>query len=377
MKLLLVVLVVFIKSSYAPFPEEHPYNWVNPYIEPWWKTLEKQDQEEVFQNWKLVEPYMSALARWKDRWERQIEANTKTIQTGVVAYASRLDELRKALLGKEDVPPKPGYPDYWPSEEDWLTEEETRNSGKAQVAWEDFQAAFQHALHLKLSEDRARYQKLLEVMRLIKWKTEAKKAAIKNSRDEIAARLKKLTESQEEYSPKNFDIRELMLEKIAEFREKGNELLWKLQGKKEEITDVKKNLWWKIDEKRDEVKGKIDEKVEQLNGRKEALLWKIDNTKNEIKEEVKDKIKKIMDKEEELLWKIGNTKDKVKGQVGEKLEKLNDRKEELLWKIDNTKETVKEEIGHKLGKLKKRFEDGKEKIKSKLWQEDEKSEEEW
>jgi len=349
-------LMIFVKSSFAPFPAQHPYNWANPYIDPWWETLEKPAKEEIYKDWKVVEPYMKALWRWKDRWERQIQADTKTIKTGVVAYASRLDELKKTLLGKEDVPDKLGYPDYWPSEEDWLKEEETRYSSKAQVAWEDFQAAFQHALHLRLSEDRARYQKMLEVMKLIKWKGEAKKAAISNARDEIVARLKKLTEPQEEYS--DFDFREFMLKKIEEFRDKKNDLLWKIQEKNEDITDKKNELLWKLKEKN-----------EDITDIKKELWWKIDNKK----EEVEELVEKLKDKKEKLLWEIDNNKDDVKEKIADKIEEFKDKKEDLLWQIEKDKENVKEVIGQKLAELKEKIEDKKENIESKLWQE----EEEW
>ncbi len=42
---LVVTLVHLPSPSFAPFPETHPLNFANPWIEPWWQRLDKNEQK--------------------------------------------------------------------------------------------------------------------------------------------------------------------------------------------------------------------------------------------------------------------------------------------------------------------------------------------
>ena len=45
----------------APFPETHPYSFLNPVIDPWWAQLDKETQMSIYQLWERHEPSLFAL----------------------------------------------------------------------------------------------------------------------------------------------------------------------------------------------------------------------------------------------------------------------------------------------------------------------------
>ena len=45
MRFSLLLASVFVVPCLAPFPTDHYYHFLNPWIEPWWNKLSKQEQE--------------------------------------------------------------------------------------------------------------------------------------------------------------------------------------------------------------------------------------------------------------------------------------------------------------------------------------------
>lgn len=48
LSLTLPMLSLFPTPTVAPFPEDHPYNFLNPWIEPWWEQLTKTEQKRIY-----------------------------------------------------------------------------------------------------------------------------------------------------------------------------------------------------------------------------------------------------------------------------------------------------------------------------------------
>ena len=49
----------------APFPETHPYSFLNPVIDPWWAKLDKETQMSIYELWEKHEPSLFALGQLK------------------------------------------------------------------------------------------------------------------------------------------------------------------------------------------------------------------------------------------------------------------------------------------------------------------------
>ena len=47
----------------APFPESHPYSFLNPVIDPWWSQLDKDTQKDIYNLWEKHEPSLFALSK--------------------------------------------------------------------------------------------------------------------------------------------------------------------------------------------------------------------------------------------------------------------------------------------------------------------------
>jgi hypothetical protein len=151
----------------APFPPGYAYNWANPFIEPWWNPLPQETKEAIYSKWELVEPYKLALAEYKDKTDRRLQADRKAWRAGKKLFYAKAKELKTAYLSDELTPsysnPVQGQD---PESETVLTE--SRFKTGSQLPWEEFQRAFQHALYLRLAEKRALYKKTLESARLQK-----------------------------------------------------------------------------------------------------------------------------------------------------------------------------------------------------------------
>merc|ERR1712066_334548 len=76
-----IVLAGHADVAVAPFPPEHAYHWLNPWIEPWWVHLSKAEQKKVYGHWEKVEPLLVAVANAKSATAKHIQ---KTL--GALAY---------------------------------------------------------------------------------------------------------------------------------------------------------------------------------------------------------------------------------------------------------------------------------------------------
>ena len=61
--MLLLVLSVLQAASLvlAPFPETHPYSFLNPVIDPWWHQLDEETQINIYALWESTEPSLFAF----------------------------------------------------------------------------------------------------------------------------------------------------------------------------------------------------------------------------------------------------------------------------------------------------------------------------
>merc|ERR1712168_150363 len=127
-----LLFLLFTGVAFAPFPKQHQLNWKNPFIDPIWEQLDKETKKAVYDEWLEKEP-------------------TKK-------------EFLDALKG---VFPQPSYTTNVNIEKEEHSEKikkvktESRYKTPSQVQWEDFMAAFQFALHIRMAEKRALYQYFL------------------------------------------------------------------------------------------------------------------------------------------------------------------------------------------------------------------------
>ena len=49
-----ILSATFFKPCYAPFPEDHPYHFLNPWIESWWNDLTEEEQDTIYGYWEEV-----------------------------------------------------------------------------------------------------------------------------------------------------------------------------------------------------------------------------------------------------------------------------------------------------------------------------------
>jgi len=243
MKLCLLVLAALVGLSVAPFPEEHPYNWANPLIEPWWVKLEPEEQKEVYSQWHKIEPFMKAVAVWKERLVRTGESYGDVLTTGSTAYLARAEELGRTLLGLDDSP------------DQGEGNERTRLKSDAQEKWEDYEANFQFAAAQSFKTDRAKYQKFLEIARLIR----KKKDDLFLSDDESWLQQFK----------DNLNIDTLQFkDQVESF----------LDSKREGLFDKKAELWHKIQKSEAQIRDFLDNTKEEIRKK----LW-VNNVINKRK----------------------------------------------------------------------------------------------
>ena len=61
--MLLLVFTVLQAATLvlAPFPESHPYSFLNPVIDPWWHQLDQETQVKIYALWETTEPSLIAF----------------------------------------------------------------------------------------------------------------------------------------------------------------------------------------------------------------------------------------------------------------------------------------------------------------------------
>jgi len=111
--------VVLVGLTFAPFPPEHQYNFLNPVIDPWWHKLDKSTQSAVYSVWQVPEPYLIAFAE-----AINLKENLKNIgifpqpkKTKEQVEAERqefLGKLKHSMRKRAAASPPPNYrkPDF-------------------------------------------------------------------------------------------------------------------------------------------------------------------------------------------------------------------------------------------------------------------------
>ena len=61
MRVSLLLVLQAACLTLAPFPQTHPYSFLNPVIDPWWPRLDKQTQMNVYALWETHEPSLLAF----------------------------------------------------------------------------------------------------------------------------------------------------------------------------------------------------------------------------------------------------------------------------------------------------------------------------
>ena len=74
----------------APFSESHPYNFLNPWIDPWWEELTKTEQKDIYAHWEKIQPLALALAktvesklRTKDAFKKLLHSKAEYLKEAV------------------------------------------------------------------------------------------------------------------------------------------------------------------------------------------------------------------------------------------------------------------------------------------------------
>jgi len=234
MKLCLLVLAALVGLSVAPFPEEHPYNWANPLIEPWWIKLEPEEQKKVYAQWQKIEPFMKAVAVWKERLFQAGESYGGGLQLfGLATDLARAEELGRTLLGLEVTPEQDGN-------------EKNRFESKANIQYSNYEANAQFAVAQSFKADRAKYQMLLEIARLIRKK---KDELFFGNEDSWLQQFKD-----------NLNIDTLQFKDQVEAF---------LASKKEGLYDANEELWQKIQKSEAQIRDFLDNTKEEIRKK----LW--------------------------------------------------------------------------------------------------------
>ncbi len=134
----------------APFPEEHPYNVLNPWIEPWWEQLSKSEQKAIYAKWDAATPFLFDTAEAVDAKRRALAALGTLINANTkVAGASHAND-----------------PQHW-LEEDTSTSSVRTYASPQQLASERQQMAQQELYYWIQTAIRAKKAALQEKLRLI------------------------------------------------------------------------------------------------------------------------------------------------------------------------------------------------------------------
>jgi len=164
---LLVMTIFHSVLVVAPFPPEHPYNVLNPLIDPWWEQLDKKTQKEVYSVWTQFEPLLLALAKKDEMLARKVKVGIEKIKAWEALGAAKKKHLKDILKGEELSPDNAEYDN---KEEKDKEKTKTKVNLRTYVdeRWEELQRLAQYKTHLYTSKLRAKYDALEEFVRLLK-----------------------------------------------------------------------------------------------------------------------------------------------------------------------------------------------------------------
>jgi len=162
-----VITILYSVLVLAPFGPEHPYNILNPLIDPWWEQLDKKTQKEVYSVWTQFEPLLLALAKKDEMLARKVKVGIEKIKAWEALGAAKKKHLKDILKGEELSPDNAEYDN---KEEKDKEKTKTKVNLRTYVdeRWEELQRLAQYKTHLYTSKLRAKYDALEEFVRLLK-----------------------------------------------------------------------------------------------------------------------------------------------------------------------------------------------------------------
>jgi len=162
----------------APFNPEHPYNVLNPLIDPWWEQLDKKTQKEVYDVWTQYEPFLLALAKKDEMLARKVKVGIEKIKAWEALGVAKLKHLKDIIKGEELDPEAAGYDKDKESKEKEKTKTKVNLRTYVDERWEELQRLAQYKTHLYTSKLRAKYDAVEEFVRLLKNKNYKKNLKI-------------------------------------------------------------------------------------------------------------------------------------------------------------------------------------------------------
>lgn len=175
LSLLTIFLAVLVV---APFNPEHPYNVLNPLIDPWWEQLDKKTQKEVYDVWTQYEPFLLALAKKDEMLARKVKVGIEKIKAWEALGVAKLKHLKDIIKGEELDPEAAGYDKDKESKEKEKTKTKVNLRTYVDERWEELQRLAQYKTHLYTSKLRAKYDAVEEFVRLLKNKNYKKNLKI-------------------------------------------------------------------------------------------------------------------------------------------------------------------------------------------------------
>ena len=87
----------------APFPDTHPYNPLNPWIEPWWEQLTKTEQKTLYGHWERIQPVAVAVANMIEAKMRAKDSFKKILGSKTKYLKEVIHEAVAAVKGKRGI----------------------------------------------------------------------------------------------------------------------------------------------------------------------------------------------------------------------------------------------------------------------------------
>ena len=162
-----VMTILYSVLVLAPFGPEHPYNILNPLIDPWWEQLDKKTQKEVYSVWTQFEPLLLALAKKDEMLARKVKVGIEKIKAWEALGAAKKKHLKDILKG-EDLSPDNAEDDNKEDQDNEKTKTKVNLRTYVDERWEELQRLAQYKTHLYTSKLRAKYDALEEFVRLLK-----------------------------------------------------------------------------------------------------------------------------------------------------------------------------------------------------------------
>merc|ERR1739844_133251 len=188
-----LLILLFSGFVYAPFPKNHQLNWANPFIDPSWEQLDKETRKAIYNDWLDKEPTKKAMMDYYEASDRRKSADAIAWDQAKQLLKVKTKEFVSAVKGEYA---QPSYTTNVNIETDKKSHKvkkvktENRYKTVSQVHWEDFMAAWQFALHIRLAEKRALYQYFLAHARKYGNKKKKNKKEMKHTKQRLKDKIK-------------------------------------------------------------------------------------------------------------------------------------------------------------------------------------------